>query len=222
MTITFNIFLFTFVNLYKTMKRKSTTAIANLAKRARTHMRVRLAPIGRKSEVKVFGAGLPLSTTVSSSGTAYQISALAQGSDNGQRIGNKVMPLALRINFNVIGATTDATSTVRFLLVRTKGAMTTTATDYIANYYSAPNHEAFEILFDRFVSLSSVNATAVTNGVAVVNKRIKLNKKKLVRYNGAAQNATVDNQIMMIVMSDSGAANHPTIGGYYEFFYTDP
>lgn len=147
-------------------------------------------------EVKAFDAGT--NTTISTTPTVVDISALAQGVTDVTRVGNKIKPHELDFNAEIFlnavgtaGFTADHTSIVRLIIFQDKqgnnvptGSGTSAVQDVLkdATIYSLFNYETkdrYRILVDKHYNVPQDLASVVYGAKPDQMVRFKIPSKKL-------------------------------------------
>lgn len=195
--------------LYK--KRKGGRKLATIAKVKRL--------INSNAEHKYFDFEFN-AQTVDFSGAAYSISDVTQGDGDTMRDGDKLLPTSLSVRYAFQAG--DATNAFRFLIIRWKCSASTLS---IGNIFQtlgttrAPyeplihdQRNQFDVLMDRLINLDTYHPQVI------INKRLKL-AKKMINYSAAG--TTGSNKLFVVVVSDSGAAAHPTLNGWTRLNFTD-
>lgn len=169
-----------------------------------------------------------------SSIVAGLFSGIAQGIDENQRIGRKIIVKGVHIRFAIQG--NDAFNHVRLMLVSPKGTMNydtfasqSAFTQAIMNntapsttqYLSPIDTNVFNVHWDRvYTTYPRETSDGVFTSVPfLIKKFIKFNKPVTwtVGNNNQAQN-----EVFLVGISDSVAIGHPgVITGFVRVFYTD-
>lgn len=157
-------------------------------------------------------------TTVSGTGSINELSVMAQGSSNNQRIGDMVKPTSVkyRCTMKINAAATD--TLIRMIIFRWVSEEPSTAADVLANatvqsFKSEDKRYQSEILVDRVYRISSVERPEL-----FIKGSVKLNKP--ISYAGGG-NVANRNGIWVLFTSDE-AVNTPTIAYQARLFYRDP
>lgn len=155
-------------------------------------------------------------------GTGTYFCNLIQGTADGQRIGNRVSPKKLHVNFAFRmpdnAATSNALIRVIFYRERSAGVSETTI---IPSAYGPVDLDYADIMLDRWVSIGSggqFGANAVGGQVKTLRKTFRL--KHTLRYNDNTSAAPTENAVKMIVVAD-GAVVNSQIAGYWRMGYQD-
>lgn len=158
-------------------------------------------------------------------GTVTYVSALAQGSDNNNRIGRSIKLLHFNFNISVVHNASAVTTVTRIIFVAdiqqngTAPLMTDLlsagATDVNSTYNITTAKGRFRILYDRSVATSNTAQQVVSlNCVCPFNAHVE--------YKGTTSGAgdAGKNNIYMMCLSDQGT-NHPQVTGYTRIRYVD-
>lgn len=207
------------------MKRKFFNRKKKFFKRAKIatkkYVNVRLA---RAIETKYIDTVIDLNPDQSYSMT--RLTTTSQGSsDAGQRIGDKIKLRKLFFNLEFNAA--DTTNQFRMIVFQWKVnsayrtpqdgdilSHVTTALDHLHSHFDWDNRAQFKVIYNKTLSVCANSPTAARN----LKKKINL-KGKSIEYISGGSDAI--NHIYMFIVSDSGAAPHPTIKGYYRVTYKD-
>lgn len=147
-------------------------------------------------------------TSVSSSGTMEELSVVAAGTGNNQKVGDRINPTSLRFRGTMNIHASATSSLVRLIIFRwNSGLFTTTVGDIlvagtIKSFKSQDKRFESEILYDRVFKLNSVERPEL-----FFQGKLKL--KKPIAYAGGASAAN-RNSIGYLILSDE-ATNTPTV-----------
>ncbi len=172
--------------------------------------------VNRGSELKRHDV-LTNVSNVSTTGLIQDMSAVAQGSTDVTRVGDSLSPRFLQIRYQL--AAGDTTNAVRVIYFHWKPNSTPLIDDVLEvetspfSAYSNDNKQEFKIVYDRLHSVS----TSGPDGPVVVRKIFGLMSK--IQYFAAG--TTGSQKIWRILLSDSGAAAHPTFVGHTRLQYYD-
>lgn len=152
----------------------------------------------------------------STTGTGYDVVDFAQGIDTNERIGREVRVTSFRMQG--VWHFADTTNVIRMILYIPKDPSVGISP---ASVYSLLDHDSFTILLDKYIAVGSGGpAVKVMNYVRSFTRKGK-SKGMKVRYNGTASTSTTLNRMKLYIVSDSGAAVHPTFTGTYNTYFTD-
>lgn len=155
-------------------------------------------------------------------GLTYDLVAIAQGDTDITRDGDKIMPtsMQIRMSFNI----GDATNVMRLVVFRWKGydsvdAPTTAKIFQFTGSIIGPRspflhdqRSRFEVLLDELINLDAGHTMHTLNtSFALAKKQIEYNAGTTVGMN----------KLYMCVISDSGAATHPTVTFGIRTYFTD-
>ena len=161
-------------------------------------------------------------------GTVTDLSVIAQGTTDGQRIGDKVKLRGIRLQMILnIG---DVTQHIRIMIVQFRGNTQTAGAPTIGQVLvpttlgtiNAPiaNRvwdltQQFNVLYDKIYTLEGVSKPVVH-----IRRTISIKyAKRLISYYQAL--TTGANKIYLMMVSDSGAATHPTAQFQIRLMYDD-
>lgn len=190
---------------------------------ARTVRKIVEKRIRRDTEVK-YADFNDSGTGVDFSGTFIRVTNIAQGDSDTTRDGDKLTPVYLNVKWKVgVG---DSTNIMRVIIFQWKQnilsisptqayllAQTGSALSPISPY-NWDTRSNFRVLKDFKVTVDSVNKPQV-----VGRTFLKLNKLEKVAFDAGGTNG--NNQIYIYVVSDSGAASHPTWAMTARLAFTD-
>lgn len=181
--------------------------------------------ISNREEDKHFDS-LQTAATVDFSGNIYQISAIAQGTQDQQRIGDAVELQWVDTRFLITLGTSP--NKVRVILLQwhemSGAGVSPTVGSVLENLGSAvtflqayvySNRKAYTILRDKTYEVET--AGPVT---AIDHWRVKTGFRKRVQYSvGSSTNS--QNSLFLIVVSDDGVATYPTFSHHTRVCYKD-
>jgi len=164
-------------------------------------------------------------TAIDFTGALGDVTAsIAQGDTDLTRDGDQLWTRSFEFNYNLIGA--DSTNCIRVLIWIWKPTSTPVITDIIAygnGTVAAPlspyNHDRrgdFFMLYDALHSLDLNGKSSVSKKVIIFKIPRALRKAQFVN-----QTTVGSNHVYFGVISDSGAATHPTITYNYKLNFTD-
>lgn len=160
--------------------------------------------------------GEEVNPSISNVGVNYDISSIAGGTAQNQRIGNAYKMTSFRLKGGVFGS--DSTNLVRIVLYIPKDP--THTIDTSLQVLTPIDLDRFTVLSDRLIPTASQGPNCkLYNKVVLFNKgrRTGLN----VRFHSALASSIVKNRLMVYMVSDSGAANHPSFKGWWRFYFKD-
>lgn len=200
-------------------RRRAVTRQRKLNKRQKTQVK-RL--IGRQIESKV--ADSNVLTSVDSSASFFQrLTMPAQGDAYNERSGDVIHLEKLQWRMNIVAG--DSSNVLRFIIFRWQND-SGLATPSVSDLLEATNALAFvdyqseqqkiQVLFDRTYALSTEGVPNRVITGSLYGR--KLGRKKLT-FNQAA--TTGVDQFYLFLTSDSAAAPHPAVGGYFRLTYAD-
>jgi len=202
------------------MKRKAfrQLSFSRTPKRTRT-VAFRRRIVGPRPEVKYYQGSF--SAAVSSVPNNLNVGLIAEGNDVNNRIGRRVTPKSLILKGQLlasVGALSDNWNQARLLLLRIRGKYSGTPLDYITGVMNMPLLDKCQVIWDQLYQLNKTTAD-VPIGIAI-NKRFKLNGAPISWSTGAAGDDT-NNQIILVLVSDSSTIEHPTFNIVTRMFFTD-
>lgn len=146
------------------------------------------------------------------------VTALAQGTGQNQRVGNRVNITSLKYDLFFTGA--DATNSIRVIFYIPKDPSVLMGTPAGIPFNKAPDMDNFNILRDMLVSTSSSGQNCVRRqGWLRFNRGNRSGHKE--RYDGALVSNRVQGHIYVYMVSDSLAVSDPQCNGYIRTFFTD-
>lgn len=200
--------------------------------------------LNRQVEMKSYNRTFDWNLTSSQSSHVTDICNMVQGTQIGQRVGNKVTLKAARVIYQwelpATGWTGDYYNTVRVMMFQWKLSGTATVPTFSEITHSATANAFLKsvdveqrknvvLLYDKTVRLvapTAANSTAnyrIYNGAHYFRDDIKLDLRycaKDVRFDSDAE-STGDNHIFIVAVSDSTVSPHPQVFFHSEVMYTD-
>lgn len=202
-----------------------------------------------RSELKFHGFqqnGITISTTP----VSYDVTAIAQGDADTDRIGDRLMwASSCEARFQLYGPESgtglvnDIYDTVRIIVFQFHPKATTGSSPAVADilltgptgaidvnsHYNHDRRQDYKIVFDKTVVLMNNQNSTVggagfttyqTSHVRMIKRRIRLNR---IRKQCQFSGGSVDatNKFFMILLSDSSATPHPTINTNLRFYFRD-
>jgi len=170
--------------------------------------------ISKNQETKTLG--VELNPSISNVGVNYDISSLAGGTNQNQRIGNAYKMTSFRLKGGVFGS--DTTNLVRIIIYIPKDP--THTMDTSLQPLTPVDLDRFTILSDRLIPTASNGPNCkLYNKVLLFNKgrRSGLN----VQFHSNLASSIVKNKLMVYMVSDSAAASHPFFKGWWRFYFKD-
>lgn len=202
-------------------------------------------------ENKYLQAEFTLPNYIDTAGTLQQLNIMGQGTDNGQRVGQQIRHCKLDLRFQCFNAAsnfcrvrfilfwyrqeTGSTPTVASILATNSVAVNGTANSIVSSYYMR-NESAYQIIYDKTMTLTSGSATLNANypgtstsvgGVPVAQFRLIKNlKRKIGVYNGPASGDPMTKGYLgAIILSDVNSAalnaQKPQWTWHYTLTYED-
>lgn len=182
--------------------------------------------IHKDDETKYFETST-VAQAIDFNGVTTDLTNIPQGQTDGTRIGDKIRLRGIRLQFILNIA--DTTQNVRIMIVQYKGNTQIAATSIsqvlvpttlgtvnapIANRVWDMTNQ-FSILYDKLYTLTNVSTPIIH-----VRKKvgIKYAKREINFYQALT---TGSNKIYLMMVSDSGAAPHPTIQYQMRVMYDD-
>lgn len=167
-------------------------------------------------------------TTISYSGQSFPLSAISQGNDNGERVGNKINLKRLQINLTASAA--DQFNVMRIVIIQTTDGSSPSWTNFMSEGGSTLSPLSLvipdQISNIRFIYDSGPFPLTVNDSNMTRNKKINIalyNKKnamKTINYESSV-NTAGPGVLRMYVISDSAAATHPSFSFVARLDYTD-
>lgn len=160
--------------------------------------------------------------SISTAGQIEDLSAVTQGPSEAQRIGDKLLPKYITINFQVVLADTtnlmqvillrwkpdDAIDTITFAKVNNGGNLAPIA------MYNWNMRDKFDILKSEIFSLDAGNPSQFRRWFVSFG-----DKTSQMKYNISATSGC--NKFFLVICSDSQATTHPTFTYYSRLVFTD-
>jgi hypothetical protein len=153
---------------------------------------------------------------VSNVGVNHDITALAQGLQQQDRVGNQIKLTSFRLKGCFYSDYTH--DLVRVIIYIPKNvnellATSTTPTDPL-------DQDKYTILSDRLIPLSNQGSPVKPyNKVILFNKGLRNGLN--VHYTTNLASSCTKNQLMVYMCSGSGASPHPKFSGYWRFYFKD-
>lgn len=204
---------------YKSRKRYSLAAVKYKVKRLQRQVNKDIEH--RWSDDGNFVFQIP---AAGGSVTTVGLDLIAQGDNTNNRTGNKINLKGLHLKGQMIVA--DSHNFVRIMLVQVLSLNqivivsdvlqpdATTGNPTIYSPYRKESRLKFKVLLDKFYKLQTVAAGSVYPFLVNVDMSYKWPKGLTVTYNDPAQNTPIYNNIMVLAISDSQLATHPTFRGF--------
>lgn len=163
--------------------------------------------------------------SVSSTATVNTLNAIAQGTDNTNRVGRKIRVKSLYVRGNIIAG--DATNNVMIWIgwdTQTNGSQALATQIFQSQATDLGPLSPLNLNYgNRFITIKHKNFTVDTSGNA--SRTFKWYKKlnTVCTYGGtAADTASIyTNALVLVVVSDSIAVSHPSISFYCRIRFTD-
>lgn len=211
-------------------KRKRTESISGVGMKRTKLFKVPVSvkrfvkkQINVTKEHKYFDTSFNLQT-IPIAGNVDQLSTVPQGNTDTTRVGDKILPTSLEMNFQFVAVPADVTNYIRHIVFRWKPntvsvtpavasilAYAGTAQSPASPYYHDGRNQ-FEILYDKMYTFDAYNITKV------IKETVPL-ARKTVNFVAGGNNGM--GHLYQITLSDSGAVAHPTVIGYVRLNYTD-
>lgn len=189
---------------------------------------------GQKKQVKRLISGTQelkardtfINAAPTAAGVIQLLNLPAQGLGVSERLADEIILKRLMFRLNVLGA--DATNIVRCIIFRssqdnTIGANFPTPNSVLQNLstmslynFTSDRDNDISVLYDRTITVSAGGTYDIAFRGNLFGKR--LGRKKLI-FDAAVLTGT--GQIYILMISDSVAGPHPTVGGYMRIEYTD-
>lgn len=156
-----------------------------------------------------------------------------QGINDEEYIGDKIKPTGLKIHWTVLASTGDAYNNFRLIVVQVKGGGTPSVDNILESTgnmltpmspWDNSYRDTYKVLYNHIdvvhqISSGSapMSANCTKRGVIYIPGK----KFSQVHFTNTGLGNVSSNQIAFFAISDSTAANHPTIGYWVELTYTD-
>lgn len=179
--------------------------------------------INRMAETKRLQRAIGI--TVSSVGVVTPLLTVAQGTAEGERIGDHLTLKKLALRWQVTAA--DSSNTVRCLIFQWKqyttpglsDVLNLTAPDFVSIPFIAPYNivtdSSYKILMDRVLVVDT------DDPVKWRRKTIYKGITHKINFQGASGTSATYNQIYIAFVSDSGATSHPAVAATVDLSYKD-
>ncbi len=205
-----------------TKKRKTISRTVTVRSQMATKSFVR-NEIRRNQEMKAFFK--QSDTDVPISGTLVNVSNILQGIEGRQRIGDNVLLERLHIKFQIIASTAENRNVVRIVVFQWIQGTTPVLADIFENtgipWLSSLTYDVRQIrkvLFDRsWATIKAGDGSGTSQYVATVNIS-KFREKKM---NFLAELTSGENQIYVMMVSDSVTGDKPVVTFHSMLTYRD-
>lgn len=188
------------------------------------------AKVENHAEVKNLALKIANTSISATNGLIVDLTNIAQGDEDGQRIGLDIMPEMLTLRWEYIVATvgSDITNLVRITVFKfienDSISLPTLATIFHDTVNERPlspfdfvnNNTIVKILYDRIMTL---NDSSFTNRYGTIKLGRTRLRGKRITYNNTL--LTGEGKIYIVLWSDSLAVPHPTFKMFGHFQYTD-
>lgn len=192
------------------------------AKAPRSVKQAKINSLVKNSEVHLYQTAISQSITDISEQILSLTEAIGQGDTQYSRQGKKITGLSLHYNLKFIYG--DTTNVVRFMLLVDKQAnaavkptndvlLPITGTQDPLQMRNPATRKRYRVLLDRVLNLSSAGIPqSVQRGI------IKL-KNLPIDYADSTTTYAEKNNLYAVFISDSGAATHPAVEGYFRLYF---
>lgn len=150
-------------------------------------------------------------TSVSTAADTQDLAAIAQGINGGQRIGNYIRPVSLKMRY--AWAAKDDYNVCRLIVIQAKDDESISAHISTKGVFSCLGHDFtshFRVLYDKTTTVNSSYASGVG-----ASRVFDASFKKLAKCSWESANVTAlqpdGGKIAIIYVSDSAAATHPLL-----------
>ncbi len=166
---------------------------------------------------------LDITSVVTSNATVVNLSNIAQGDDQDNREGNRIMPIHGILRFSVEVHASATQSCLRILIFidkeqngvdPTAALLLQSATDYLANL-NRTSFGRFQMLHDRVYPVTVGNSNAIT-----VHKWFKKLKHNIYYDASAAADASNRKGAMFLMALSNEATNGPTLDAAWRMSFT--
>jgi len=178
--------------------------------------------ISKDEELKAKDSAI--AAAVDAGGVISKFQVPTQGDGVSDRNGDAIKLKRLRVRLHLIGA--DSTNVIRAIIFRWNNNDSTSVPviadvlqtlNAVSQYqYTSDRQNEFHIVADKTFTFS-LNGTNAKDWIIAYYGR-KLGKKSLI-FNASLTTGT--DMLYLLLLSDSVASPHPTIGGYCRLEYTD-
>lgn len=150
-------------------------------------------------------------TIGSTSGTILHPQKLSEGTGRNQRVGDKVKSKNIRFNaiiqLSPSAVAVSASAAVRLLVLRSKFSdPSTSVLSPLNSWYGNVDEDKYFVMKD---TLTQVHVTGDSDNLGSTFKRIKLNIPtglRKIQYDGAAEDAPLNNEIIIFLIASSTSA----------------
>lgn len=152
--------------------------------------------------------------------------SMVQGTDQNDYIGRTIRPIYLQIRYIVTMNSADVINTVSLMVMQAKGLFTASAISaanqyQYANTTTAPVSPIHRDYNDRLRVLGRRIITGDADDLVHHGKiTVKMNRLQPIRFNDTT-GGVESNPLFLSLISDSVAANHPTIRATWRLYYKD-
>lgn len=152
--------------------------------------------------------------------------SMVQGVDENEYLGREIRPMYLQIRYAITMNAADVINTVSLIVFQAKGLFTASAASaanqyQYANTTSAPISPVHRDYNDRLRVLARRIVSGDSDDLIHHGKiNIKMGRMSPIRFNDSSGSVET-NPIFMSLISDSVAANHPTIRATWRLYYKD-
>lgn len=211
------------------MKRGASVRVYPAAQRKRVRMLgPRYIPRSIRQETKYVNITETGGNAITSSGYEIVCGDIDQGTGPNERSGRKVTPLNVSIKY-FINAQSTATPFLFFraVLFRAIGKYSGTPTDYVPAYNQPAVIDKCNVLWDLMRPINTntlVGATPTYTAMPIaINKRVKLNRNKLIQFSGATgETDDTEGQIVLVLYTNNTAGTGGLAYGHIRLFFKDP
>lgn len=212
---------------YSGHRKKVSNRIAGFSKRRKVGklFKAKVQKVITSNTEKKYFPFSQTATAVDFAGTIIDVSAVAQGTNDTQHVGDTIRVRSVENNISWVAG--DNTNLCRYILFQWKqsgvpavadillGPLSTTVAPL--SPYNHDNRKNFNVLYD-----SMVKVDAVALPLTVRKSKIwKIPSFLRQMYFTAATTNRLKNGIYILVISDSGAVPHPTFAFNYKMNFSD-
>lgn len=190
-------------------------------KRRRTIGRIVKAIVRKSTETSSILANFSATDipagAASSGSNDVHLTAIQQGTGEGERIKNEIRVTGVYGELFITGAAADTTNGYRLVMYVPKDKNVTLSNSPALNYNAAPDLDSHTILKDWLVCTSTTGPACRR---LVVKFKFKGNGMR-VGYTGAGVGTVSQHPLYFYFVSDSSASPLPKLNGYLRLYYKD-
>lgn len=193
-----------------------------MPKKFRKFNRPGIAKRVRKLESKLkpekkFTYTLYTAQSISNAGVDTQLTGVATGTSQNDRIGNSIRVTGIYADLFFTGA--DLTNSMRCIVYIPRNPTDNLSVGPL-QFNQGPDLDSYVVLKDMLITTSQAGPDVARRKIRLKFDR-GLSKGIHVQYNGTGGGNLIKNPVRIYFVSDSGAIAHPELNGYIYMYYTD-